>query len=185
MRTPLGWMGIAACAVACGGRDSTAAQALASWAYTEVDGPTDAGTSVLSDQCLAAPLPLDADGEPDCVFLRAAYPHGTASPATLAVCQACNAPGQAPVPASVPLASVSADLAGFDCVCAVAALPASATCPPSGAFTDASPAAWCYAPTLASCESAAGIAYSPAASQGAALYGACFAAGTFPVVETQ
>jgi hypothetical protein len=139
---------------------------------------------VLADQCLEQPLPLGSDGQPDCVFLRAAYPHGTAAAATVAACQACSAPGEAPVPASVPLSSVSADLAGFDCVCAVEALAPGPACPPAGGFTASSPAAWCFTPSLASCPAAA-IAFSPAASQDATLYGACFAPGTFPVIEAQ
>jgi hypothetical protein len=179
-----------ATALGCGGEEAgptppPQAIAGASWAYMEVDGPTPAGTSVLADQCLTTSVPLGADGLPDCVFIRAEYPHGTAAATDVAACQACTAPGEAPVPSSVQLASVSPDLAGFDCLCAVAALPAAAACPPAGGFTAASPAAWCYTATLASCGPTAAIAYSPAASQLATLYGACFAAGTYPVVVAQ
>lgn len=191
------WLGlgvgvlVATACLACGGKDSTPPgppQPIASWAYSGVDGPTTGGMSVLSDQCLGDALPLDTDGEPDCVFIRALYPHGTATAATLASCQACSGPGEAVVPSSVPVSSVSADLAGFDCLCAVVALPSSAACPPAGGFTASSPAAWCYTASEASCASFGqleGIVFSPAASEGAALYGACFAAGTFGVVEAQ
>jgi hypothetical protein len=178
-------------AAACGGQEAAPVpppQAIAGpWAYSEVDGPTPAGMQILADQCLTSPLPLDADGEPDCVFIRAVYPHGTASAAEVSACQACGAPGQAAVPSSVPLTSVSTDLAGFDCLCAVQALPAGAACPPSGGFTAASSAAWCYTAAQATCgaTATAAIVYSPAASLSAALYGACFTAGTFPVVEAQ
>jgi len=188
----LAWVtSFVACALVsgCGGQEAAPApppQAIVGpWAYSEVDGPTPTGTSVLSDQCLTQALPLDTDGEPDCVFIRAMYPHGTASAADVAACQACGAPGEATVPSSFPLDSVSADLAGFDCLCAVEALPASAACPPSGGFAAASPAAWCYTPSQASCGPTPAIVYSPAASLSATLYGACFAAGTFPVVEAQ
>jgi hypothetical protein len=160
---------------------------LASWSYAGVDGPVPGGTSVLTDQCLPQALPVGADGEPDCVFIRAVYPHGTASAASVAACQACNAPGEAAVPSAVTLDSVSSDLATFDCLCVVAAQPAAAACPPAGGFTAASPVAWCYAPAQPSCAGKGGTAsieFSPAASQGSVLYGACFAPGTFAVTTS-
>jgi len=72
--------------------------------------------------------------------------------------QACSDPGEAPVPSSVPVAAVSSDLAGYDCLCVVAAQPWRDACPPSGGFTDSSPAAWCYAPSQPACSPKGGTA---------------------------
>lgn len=178
------WVAGVVGAVACGGRDSPPAQPIVSWTYIGVDGPVPGGTSLLVDQCLTQALPMGSDGEPDCVFLRATLPHGTATAATVAACQACNAPGEAPLPSSVPMASVSPDLATYDCLCVVTAQPPSAQCPPAGGFTASSPAAWCYATSGTSCNATPSIEFSPAASEGAVLYGACFAPGTFPVSQS-
>jgi hypothetical protein len=129
-------------------------------------------------------MPLGADGDPDCVFIRAVYPHGTAAADAVAACMQCNQPGEAPVPAAIPLASMTTGIDGYDCLCAVLAQPPSAPCPPPGGFSQASPAAWCYAPSEPRCGSAGAstaIEFSPAASIGSVLYGACFAPGTIPV----
>jgi hypothetical protein len=186
-------MAIVAAAVACGGKTSGAGQpqgppALASWSYVGVDGPVPGGTSVLVDQCLAPPLPLGGDGDPDCVFIRAVYPHGTAAADAVAACQACSDPGEAPVPASIPLSSMPASIDGYDCLCVVLAQPPASPCPPVGGFTSASPAAWCYAPSEPRCAdagAATAIEFSPAASVGSVLYGACFAPGTIAVSYAQ
>jgi hypothetical protein len=175
---------------ACGGKASPAPtpagppQALATWSYVGVDGPVPGGTSLLVDQCLAPPLPLGADGVPDCVFVRAMYAHGTAAPADVAACQLCNAPGEAPVPQATPLASMAPGLDAFDCLCVVGAEPAATACPPAGGFAATSPAAWCYAPSEPNCATqgaTSALEFSPAASEGAVLYGACFAPGTLTV----
>jgi hypothetical protein len=177
----------AACAAACGGRESAPAPpptALASWSYVGVDGPVPGGTSVLADQCLSPPLPLGSDGQPDCVFIRATYPHGSAAPADVAACLQCNAPGEAQVPATVPLASVGTGLEAYDCLCLVEAQSTNTPCPPPGGFSSASPAAWCYAPSEPSCAgqgATSAIEYSPAASEGSVLFGACFSPGTIAV----
>jgi hypothetical protein len=141
---------------------------------------------VLTDQCLTQPLPVGSDSEPDCVFIRAVYPHASESAVDLAACQACNAPGEAAVPADVTLDSISTDLSTYDCLCVVAAQPAAAPCPPVGGFTGASPAAWCYAPSQPTCggKGTSSIEFSPAASQGSVLYGACFPPGTFAVTKS-
>lgn len=185
--------GVAAIVVlvaACGGKASPppgptpAPQALASWSYVGVDGPVPGGTSLLVDQCLAPALPLGADGVPDCVFIRAAYPHGTAAADVVATCQLCNAPGEAPVPTATPLGSMAPGLAGFDCLCVVGAEPAATPCPPPGGFVATSPAVWCYAPSEPNCAgqgATSALEFSPAASVGAVLYGACFAPGTLTV----
>jgi hypothetical protein len=182
---------VAAVVAACGGRETAPVpppQALASWSYVGVDGPVQGGTSVLTDQCLSPPLPLDGSGQPDCVFIRATLPHGTATSGDIATCQQCSAPGEAQVPASVPLASVGSGLLTYDCLCLVEAQSTATPCPPPGGFTSASPAAWCYAPAEASCASqgaTSAIEYSPAASEGSVLFGACFTPGTFAVTYAQ
>ena len=185
-------MAILVAVSACGGKsqqpvveqEAGPPQALASWSYVGVDGPVAGGTSLLVDQCLGNPLPLGADGEPDCVFIRAVYAHGTAAPDAVAACAACNAPGEAPVPASVPLASFTAGIDGYDCLCLVEAQPPAAPCPPAGGFVSSSPAAWCYTDHEPNCPSEGAtraIEFSPAASLGSVLYGACFIPGTIAV----
>jgi len=182
------WLATLALA-ACGGRAVTISppaeagspSPVASWNYPNIDQ----NGAILHDQCSATVLPLGPDGTPDCVFVQARYPHGTASASDVAACKACSAPGLSPLPDAIAPSSINPTAPGYDCLCAVGELPPGSACPPVGGFTASSPAAWCFTSEEAQCPAGMtdAIEYSPAASENVVLFGACFAPGALPVTH--
>ena len=132
-------LALLACTGACGGLEQPAGPTPL---YTEhLDAQPDVpGPPRLTSLCLPQSL-LDASADtPDCVLVRARFAGGSGASSDVAACRACSEPGLAPLPASIPAASVSPDLATFGCVCIVAPQPDSTCLAP----LPATPPAWCY-----------------------------------------
>ncbi len=140
----------------------------------------EAGPTSFTEFCLPQALVQESGGSPDCVLVRALYPNDSAPSGTLDACRACAEPGLAPLPASIPPTSVSADLATFGCVCAVE--PSAGAMCPSTLTLPTTQAAWCYVTgadaTKLGCAWPQLILVNLDAASGAALYLACFPPGT-------
>jgi hypothetical protein len=162
-------------ACACSGKQSSDTPTKAPFtAYLPAEPGPDAGLSSLEVFCLPASFPVTDAGLPNCVVVRAMFPNGTGTAQEIDACRACAAPGESHVPASISLASISPDLAGYSCVCAVSM---SAPCP------DRAPTLvdWCALPVGShrsislNCQGNAGLNFASSLTWGAAVYVACFA----------
>jgi hypothetical protein len=171
---------------ACAGREQPAGPTpLYSESYPSEPEPSDSGPPPWLTQCLPEPLPVGANGMPDCVVVRARFPHSpqaTATPDDIDACRACDEPGLSPVSPSIPLASINADLPSFDCVCVVNA---SGPCPDRGPGPPTPPQSWCYNASFSDafgygCSTPTSITFGENTARQAAVYLACFAQGTVP-----
>jgi hypothetical protein len=139
--------------------------------------PVDGGP-VFTLQCVPAPLPVDKNGTPNCIFVSAIQPIDDSSQG-IAACNRCDAPGLEPFVAPAPLESIGEGLSNYSCLCAVKPRPGPDCSPPD----DDSTPSWCYSSAPSSsaipgfCPPGYGpfLAFSPPALEAGPLYVACFA----------
>jgi hypothetical protein len=131
-------------------------------------GPDGGPPDDLASQCLPRPLPLAADGLPNCIVVAA---RSLGDSDQIAACGRCTDPGLEPLVTGIALDRIGEGLSNFSCVCAVRALADDLACQSGGA-------GWCYrGANAARGPCSTGAIMFPAVPFGSLTYVACFEPG--------